>query len=303
MQIYSPDITGSILVTGSFTVTGSAVFSQNVVAQSFTGSLFGTSSYAITASYSLNGGGGGGVITGLSNGLTLSASIGKLGGTLIEYTSIDGNGEGFEIINADSGIYIQSNGGSVTLEDDGSGGVFLDSFGGGIHLRETNGGPINLQADLVRVSGSLIVTGSVSAPNITGSLFGTSSYAITASYSLNGGGSSGRVVSSSNITGATTIDLTTGDMFILTLTGNVTSFNYSNEVVGKDYIFVFNQATTNKTFTWATGKYAFPFGNAPVLTNPTTNGTSTTSSKDIITGLCSEAGYLDIVYTPDLIKN
>ena len=47
MRIFQPTITGSIDVSGSIT------------AFSFTGSLQGTSSYALTASYAMNGGGGG----------------------------------------------------------------------------------------------------------------------------------------------------------------------------------------------------------------------------------------------------
>jgi hypothetical protein len=47
MKIFQPTITGSIDVSGSIT------------AFSFTGSLQGTSSYALTASYAMNGGGGG----------------------------------------------------------------------------------------------------------------------------------------------------------------------------------------------------------------------------------------------------
>lgn len=48
MKIFQPIVTGSLTVSGS------------VNAIDFTGSLFGTSSYAITASFALNGGGGGG---------------------------------------------------------------------------------------------------------------------------------------------------------------------------------------------------------------------------------------------------
>ena len=46
------DVSGSAIITGSLTVT-----------QGITGSLFGSSSYALTASYALNGGGGGGSST------------------------------------------------------------------------------------------------------------------------------------------------------------------------------------------------------------------------------------------------
>lgn len=105
------------------------------------------------------------------------------------------------------------------------------------------------------------------------------------------------------ISGSVTIDLSTGTMFKLTINGNVTNFTFTNEVVGRDYIFIFIKATVNYTFTWATGKYRFSFGTAPVLTDPTANGTTPPTSKDIITALCSETGRLDIVMTPDLIAN
>lgn len=111
-------------------------------------------------------------------------------------------------------------------------------------------------------------------------------------------------VVTSNITGSVTIDLSTGNMFILTLTGNVTSFSFSNEEVGREYVFIFLKDTSEKTLTWASGKYRFPFGNAPVLTNPTTNGTSGPArSVDIMTGLCHSSGRLSIVQSPDLIEN
>ena len=77
MRIYQPTITGSLNVSGS------------VTAESFTGSLFGSSSYALTASYALNGGGGGSgagfpysgsaVITG---SLTVSSSLIVIGSTI-----------------------------------------------------------------------------------------------------------------------------------------------------------------------------------------------------------------------------
>lgn len=47
MRIFQPTISGSLIVSGSVTATN------------FTGSLQGTSSYAVTASFALNGGGGG----------------------------------------------------------------------------------------------------------------------------------------------------------------------------------------------------------------------------------------------------
>jgi hypothetical protein len=55
MKIFSPDITGSLTVIGSTVITGSLTVT-NVI----TGSLLGSASYALTASFALNGGGGGG---------------------------------------------------------------------------------------------------------------------------------------------------------------------------------------------------------------------------------------------------
>lgn len=111
------------------------------------------------------------------------------------------------------------------------------------------------------------------------------------------------VVTSSGIAGDVVADLSSADIFLLSVTGNVTSFNFTGETIGKQYMFKFIQDTTNKSFTWASGRYRFPFGNAPVLTNPTTNGSSPAHSEDIITAICMSSGRLDVVITPDLIEN
>ena len=77
--------TSSLIVTGSLTVSGSstftnigpAIFSGSVTStQGFTGSLFGTSSYAITASYALNGGSGGGGFYIATGSVSASVSLG-----------------------------------------------------------------------------------------------------------------------------------------------------------------------------------------------------------------------------------
>lgn len=110
-----------------------------------------------------------------------------------------------------------------------------------------------------------------------------------------------RTVVTQNINGAVSIDLALGDLFILTLTANVTSFTFTNEIVGKDYIFIFKQDTTYKTLTWTAGKFEFSYGNAPTLTNPTINAPA--NSKDIFTAVCNEAGFLAIVQSPNFLKN
>ncbi|MBT1702969.1 hypothetical protein [Chryseosolibacter indicus] len=110
----------------------------------------------------------------------------------------------------------------------------------------------------------------------------------------------GKVVTA-NISGSVTIDLSTGRVFILTLTGNVTNFNFSNEVVGKAYTFIFKKDTTEKTISWTAGRYEYQNEIPPVLTTYALNGK--TYSKDIITALCSSAGRLDLFEAPNWIPN
>jgi hypothetical protein len=109
--------------------------------------------------------------------------------------------------------------------------------------------------------------------------------------------------STQNISGAVSIDLSTARVFFLTLTANVTSFTFTNEVVGAQYMFYFIKGTTNYSFTWTTGKFRFPFATVPALTDPTSNGTSPGSSVDIMTGFCAVSGRLDIVRSPDFQNN
>jgi hypothetical protein len=102
------------------------------------------------------------------------------------------------------------------------------------------------------------------------------------------------------ITGTANIDLSTGKTFLLTQSGNVTSFDFSNAVIGKTYTFIITR-TTNATFVFAAGKYRLPLGIAPTLTDPTTNGIGT--AIDILTCVCNVAGRLDVVISPDFQNN
>ena len=115
-----------------------------------------------------------------------------------------------------------------------------------------------------------------------------------------GGGTqnSGPVVVQQDISGTVNIDLSQGTMFILTITGNVAEFGFSNEQLGAEYTFVMKNPGTNRIFSFKPGAFATPFKQLPILTNPTLNESGT--SKDIITALCTEPGILDIVFTPNL---
>lgn len=116
-------------------------------------------------------------------------------------------------------------------------------------------------------------------------------------------GATGGVVSLPSVSGAVNIDLSTGRIFHITQTGNITSFTFTGETVGTMYMFVITRTTTNYTFTLATGKYRLPMGAAITLTNPTLNGSPGVTSTDIITAVCNVAGRLDLTITMDLQNN
>jgi hypothetical protein len=128
------------------------------------------------------------------------------------------------------------------------------------------------------VTGSLIVSGSVTAIDFTGSLYGSSSYALTASYAMNGGGGGGTTTGS--FTGSFTGSLNGTASYALTaslLLGSVTSASYAataststNFTVGSTLIIdqtLIDFASVNSTivgsnnlFTQATGSYRSAFG-------------------------------------------
>lgn len=155
---------GSFSITGSLTISGSSTFNNIGPAifsgsSTFTnieasGSLFGTSSYsnqslsssyALTASFALNGGGGGSTNTG---SLLTTASV-----NLNTITFTKGDGSTFPItVNTGSG---------------GGGGSTFPYTGSAV------------------ITGSLVITGSIiSTLGFTGSLLGTASVSITESKTI-----------------------------------------------------------------------------------------------------------------------
>ena len=69
---------GVLPTSGSLNLTGSISVFGSITANSFYGDLFGTSSYAITASYALNGSGGGGLTYAIVTGsITASVDVGN----------------------------------------------------------------------------------------------------------------------------------------------------------------------------------------------------------------------------------
>ena len=111
------------------------------------------------------------------------------------------------------------------------------------------------------------------------------------------------IVDLGNISGAVSIDLSLARNFKCVATANITSFTFTNEVVGAVYYLDITRNTTNFTIAFTAGKFRFPLAQAPVLTNPTTNGSSPASATDTLVFKCGVVGRLDVVITPDLQNN
>lgn len=114
------------------------------------------------------------------------------------------------------------------------------------------------------------------------------------------------VVDLGDVSGAVSVDLSTGRKFKCRATGNITSFTFTNEVVGLDYYLDITTETAAKTIAWTAAKFRWPLGTngIPQLTNCTLNGTSGPAraiDKFIFT--CAVAGRLDVSIMPDLQNN
>ena len=177
---------GLFVDQGGANITGSVSVSGSISAISFTGSFLGSASYALTASYALNGGGSstpggfstnvqynnGGVFAG-SNRFTFNGStVSITGGGILNATgSLQGTASWAE--NSISASYAASitPGGSNQNVQFNNNGV----------LGGSNAFSYDPGTKTVSISNSGVLLA-------TGSLFGSASYALTASYALNGGG-------------------------------------------------------------------------------------------------------------------
>ena len=109
-------------------------------------------------------------------------------------------------------------------------------------------------------------------------------------------------VSAVNVSGAVSVNLATAEVFILTLTADVTSFDFINEVVGQDYEFVFIIPTANTyTLTFTAGKFQFSNGNTYQISDPILLGQ--TSITDVVTAKCLVSGKLALLEAVNFINN
>jgi hypothetical protein len=251
--------TGSAVITGSLVVTGSITSTNG-----FTGSLLGTSSwadnsisssYALTASFALNGGGG--------------AAFPFTGNALISGSlTVQGSGSVLFLVSGSQGQLF-------SIADSGSdSNLFAVSSGSLTILSIDNTKKIN-------ISGSLVVTGS-----ITGSLLGTasfatntlsasyaatssiatsSSYALTASFALNGGGgTSNTKAGSGSVASFTGTPLISAITFVSAFADN----NYSVTVTGEDARIFTIQSKSNTGFTINTNSNTALTGPVYWIANP-----------------------------------
>ena len=179
----------TIRVTGSLDVTSNITASSIEASSGFTGSLLGTSSYAITASYALNGSS-----TSITSSYALTASY--LEG-LVESASYASTSS--YALNISNGGIIES--GSTIIESTITGSTIVDSVISSSTLVEVvgsgsfSGSFVGDGSQLTNITASTAETASyITSSNVDGphgfdSIL-SSSYALTASYALNGSGNS-----------------------------------------------------------------------------------------------------------------
>jgi hypothetical protein len=188
---------GSISFPNGLTMTGSLNVSGSITASAgFSGTLFGSSSYATTSSYAL------------------SASYAPGGSATFPYTgaavitgSLTITGSGINVISGSvsaSAVRISGRADTALVLTDGNGSSIIDTIGTSLRLRSQGGNGIYTNGsgwypeanNTLELGGSLggpsvwksiagtIITASIisASSGITGSLFGSSSYALSASY-------------------------------------------------------------------------------------------------------------------------
>jgi hypothetical protein len=211
--------TGSAIISGSLIVTGSIIASQG-----FTGSLLGTSSYALTASFALNGGG-----TAINTGsFVTTSSFNNFTASVNTFTSSYNTGSFSGSFIGTSSYSNQSLSASYALTASFAlnAGTTIDT-GSFVTTSSFN----NLTSSFNNFTSSYN-TGSFTG-SFTGSLAGTSSYsnqslsssyALTASFALNGGSGISSYIATGSITAS--VDVNSPNFQIIS--GSSTLFNIDN---------------------------------------------------------------------------
>ncbi len=256
-----------LLANNRHVLTGSLTVSESITAQSFTGSLFGTSSWAnnsisssyslstlsssysfnsISASYSFNS-------TSASNSINSTSASYALNSTSASY-SLSALSSSYSVNTTSASYALNSTSASYSLSGLSSSYAFnatsasysLNSLSSSFAtsasaFRETD--PVftsvsrsfattgsNVFRGNQIISGSLTVTGSVTALNFTGSLFGTSSWSISSSFASSSISSSYALTASHALNVANSIN--TGSFVTTSSFNNFTSSYNTGSFLG-----------------------------------------------------------------------
>jgi hypothetical protein len=271
-------ITGSLTVSGSSTLTniGPAIFSGSlIVTQGITGSLFGTSSYALTASYAMNGGSGGGGNFITTGSISASVSLGTgsftvtSGSSTFMFISSSGN-VGFGTTTPASKLDVnQSTIGITQIAKFGSsyqGNYAVVSVGDSYAASIAGYQNASTKRWEITNAGDIILNHPSSIPTIS---------------------TAGQL----RLSGGTTVAVTSGNFLIGTTTdaGYKLDVNGTARVSGTGNVFTINDSVNSRNFTfnpsYATSVYGGSIGHSTSHITLTANlGTDNNSSVGIFLG-------------------
>ena len=253
---YVLPLTQSVLVSGSLGITGPTSISTDFG--------YGTSSVALTVYNNTLGDEGGSELIG--TGIEAQGAIGVLGRS-DEGVGVKGIATGTQT----TGVMGEATQGTGVVAN---GNIGVRATGGNLAIQAI--GDVSIVGDQVlsgslTISGSANITGNVTAPSFTGSLFGTSSWAISASNTVLQTG----ITSNATVGGATaprtfnagtsleTIIRTMLVTYIAPTIGNFTLLNggssvlSSNTVVEVSSSYTFNTASFTAVADDPNGRYAY----------------------------------------------
>lgn len=217
------------------------------------------------------------IATGVTANTTANAALPKAGGTMTGDLILGDNVrlEVGSLANGDLAIYHDTN--HSQIEDRGNGNLYVKSNGAGVHIQGKAG-----EESIVAASDS-----SVSLYHDNVKKLETTANGVTVT-----GTAVATTDTDTSNTGSVTLDFTTNQNFVLTLTGNVTLANPSTEQVGQSGFITFIQdGTGSRTVSLGTD-YETAGGAGLTLT-------STASATDIVPYVVVASGRI-LLGTPQL---
>lgn len=235
-------------LSGTLNFPNGLIVTGSVTASEYTGSLIGTASWAVTSSYAMNASVGGSDWNTLAN-----KPVGILSGSaqinLLTDVSASWASRSISSSYALSSSYARSSSYASVAAT-----VLTASYA-------TTAATASYLSGTLNFPNGLIVTGSVTASEYTGSLIGTASWSVTSSYAMNAGGGLGGVgilSSSAQINLLTDVSASWASRSISSSYALSSSYarsaSYASTVVSASY------ATTAATASYLSGTLNFPNG-------------------------------------------